>query len=66
MAFHEEGMTPADIARRLYCSPNAVSHYLESPQNYNVKKVKGRPSYQLTTKNALNGRSQKAVVVARK
>lgn len=43
MAFHEEGMIPADIARRLHRSPNVVSRYLKSPQNYNAKKRSGRP-----------------------
>lgn len=43
IAFHGEGKTSANVARRLYRSANVVSRYLKNPQKYNAKKRSKRP-----------------------
>lgn len=59
LAFHEEGVNSADIAREPNRSPNVILRFLKSPQAATPERgVEGRQSYFFMINVALNKRSQ--------
>lgn len=67
IVFPEKNINTNDIAQRLHCSPNVLSHYLKNPLNYKIKtKVDDLQSCLLMIKGILNGNPQKMVVFALK